>query len=340
MLVYHDDYSFDMDDLLGELVLHTKVPFDTQRYSKIHKFLKDNGLSFMQPEMANNVDLSLVHTNSHLTWVHHPEELAHIYELPILSEVSPSKIEKYVVKSILLSVGGSIMASQLALQHGWAINLSGGYHHAKIDSGNGSCPYSDIGIVIKKLWQQQPMVKVMIIDLDAHQGSGYAEIFKHEDRVIIFDIYNDSKYPAMFHADVVLRERINFNYPVKSGITDQPYMEILYQHLPRALSESTPDYIIYNAGYDVIKYDPYGGMKLTDKGIIQRDEYIFRMAEERHIPILMLISGGYSPEGTNTTGQSILNIVTKKRQCRAHPILRMLSKYFSGAPVESGAQSS
>jgi histone deacetylase 11 len=318
MIVYHDAYNFDLDDLLGNWDMYMGVgltsPYDTQRYRTIHQFLRSQGCEtyFTQPQPITEDILRLVHPESYLNTLHHSEELARIYESPILSRIPYEQIKRYVINSVFLAIGGTILATQIAMREGWAINLSGGYHHAKTEEGRGSCPYSDIGVTIRKIWEDQPYTKIMIVDLDAHQGNGYAEIFLHEHRVSIFDVYNENKYPIMFVEDVVLRDRINFNHPVQSGIDDATYMGILHQHLPGAVTDIRPDLIIYNAGYDTIETDPYGGMKLTPNGICQRDEYVFKIAKQNKVPIVMLISGGYSSEGTATAGKSILNIIKNK----------------------------
>ena len=145
----------------------------------------------------------------------------------------------------------------------------------------------------------------MIIDLDAHQGNGHEDFFKAEDRVAIFDIYNSEIYPH----DYAARTRIDYNYPVASGIADEEYLKLLSEKLPAALDESKPNFIIYNAGSDIFEEDPLGRMKISAQGISKRDELVFKFARERNIPILMVLSGGDTKKSAGIIGKSIENIL-------------------------------
>jgi histone deacetylase 11 len=141
----------------------------------------------------------------------------------------------------------------------------------------------------------------LIVDLDAHQGNGYESIFKDQSGIFIFDVYNRDIFPG----DAEAAQYIDFAYPIRSGIIDAEYLNLLKQELPKAIKITRPDLIIYNAGTDVYENDPLGGMKISAAGIIKRDEIVFTCALEHKIPILMLLSGGYAAQSAEIVSRSL-----------------------------------
>jgi histone deacetylase 11 len=189
------------------------------------------------------------------------------------------------------------------MEKGWAINLSGGYHHTKSDRSSGFGFYADVPIAINMLWEDDPELKVLIIDLDAHQGNGNEAILKDDPRIFIFDMYHEDNYPG----DDEVKKYIDFDIPVGS-MDAEGYMAIISKDIPAAIMESQPDLIIYNAGTDIYSQDPLGKMNVSKEGIINRDEIVFRNAVKNEIPILMVLSGGYTAESANIIGESIENL--------------------------------
>ncbi len=317
-VIYHEAYNIKLDELCGDfaLFLDFHVPFDTEKYAKIFNFLKTNGLdeeSCFVPSPVTTSDLQLVHSVQYLSQLRSAEYLSEILDVPQLKMLADTIIENKVLRSFCMAAGGTVLGCQLALRNGWAINLSGGYHHAKTSSGGGFCVISDIAIAIKKYWESNPSSRVLIVDLDAHQGTGYEQIFLSNGGVFIFDIYNPLRLPVRtdIQQDIGLRARINFEYPVQPGIKDVEYLKILQDHLVEAIKLCNPDLIIYVAGADVFCGD-CGGMQISQNGIIRRDEYVFSVAEQLKKPILMLLAGGYSEQSSEILGKSILNILRKK----------------------------
>lgn len=150
-----------------------------------------------------------------------------------------------------------IDAGLLALERGWAINLSGGYHHASAHCGGGFCIYSDISLCIRHLQRFCPerVRKAMIIDLDAHQGNGYARDFMNDDSVFIVDAYNHSIYPG----DNYAKRAIKCDISVYASDDDDQYLSKLVENILPAIHEFQPDFILYNAGTDCLVNDPLGG---------------------------------------------------------------------------------
>lgn len=335
-LVYSDKYDISFYGL--QKVLHS---FDSCKYGKVHGHLiRDTNLTaahFHQPQEATNEELSLVHTKQYLESLNSSSTIAQISEVWPLCCLPNFILQSKMLSPMRYATGGTILGAKIALEHGWAFNLSGGYHHAKADKGEGFCVYADIPLAIAKLWEENPELTVMVVDLDAHQGNGHEMILGDDKRVTIFDIYNGRIYPN----DRTAEAKVTFNYPVEIGIKDQKYMQILKDKFIQALNElcseeepaltevynrfsgtinkvategkirKAPDLIIYNAGTDIYESDPLGAMGISKEAIIERDEFVFAQAFERNIPILMVPSGGYTAESAEIISESIQNLFEK-----------------------------
>lgn len=314
-LVFHPNYD------IGFFGIEKLHPFDSKKYGKVHATIqKECGLSpeqFYTPTMVSDADLSLVHSQAYLDSLNSSRTLMKITEVPPLGLLPNIFLRWKLLNPMKYATGGTILGAQLALKRGYSINLGGGYHHAKSNEGGGFCVYADIPLAIRKLWQEKPDLKVLVLDLDAHQGNGHEEVFLNDQRlnkqVFIFDIYNGYIYPHDRQAEKAIR----FNYPVKSGIKDKQYLELLRTQLPKALETLTkegnkPDLIIYNAGTDIFEKDPLGHMGVTENGIIERDEVVFEHAKTHNIPIEMVFSGGYTADTARIISTSIKNLMNKK----------------------------
>ena len=291
--------------LMGLQKLH---PFDSEKYGKVYRHLVDklgDGV-FYTPERVSESDLSSVHTESYLASLRQSRNVAIIAEMDLLSLAPNFLLQTRLLNPMRYATGGTILGGELALEYGWAINLSGGYHHAKRDSGGGFCYFADIPIAAYRLWEQNPDLSIMVIDLDAHQGNGHEAVFKDDPRVHIFDVYNEEIYPN----DSEAKQYIDFHYPLRSRIGDDDYLSLIETEIEKALVQAEPELIIYNAGTDIFIEDPLGGMSISKAGVIKRDEIVFRLAFERNIPIVMVLSGGYTKNSTALIGESIVNIVT------------------------------
>ncbi len=317
-IIYHPGYNIDLGESLQKL-----HQFDGRKYGKVFDFLVTTvGISkdsFYTPVCVSNEDLLKVHSEQYLASLKNPKTIATIAEVPEICACSIETLQNALLLPMKLGTRGTVFGAQLALNYGWAINLAGGYHHAKRDGGAGFCFFADIALAIKKVWEKKPKCKVMIIDLDVHLGNGDADFFAWEERVTIFDMYNEDIYPH----DEEAKEFIRDNIPLKSGITGEAYLDKLKNNLPAALSQSNPDLIIYNAGTDIwgewkvnnitkekeFVGDPLGKMCVSQAYIIERDAFVFQQALSRKIPILMVLSGGYTPQSAEIIGASIKNIL-------------------------------
>ncbi len=302
--VFHPHYDISF---AGLEKLH---PFDTKKYSKIAQYLiKNLKLSkdqFYTPIMISDEDMLLVHTKEYSNSLQSSWKLGLIADMPLLGLLPNKVVQKALLNPVKLATGGTVLATQLALEYGWAINLSGGYHHAKAAEPvlGGFCIINDICIATKKILLQHPEFRILIVDLDAHQGNGIEDILKNEPNVAIFDMFNALTWPG----DYACQERINFRFPLKSRTDDKEYLRILSNALPCAIDSVKPDLIIYNAGTDIYEKDPIGALSVSKQGIIDRDQFVFEQAIHRNIPIVMTLSGGYHADSHAIVSESIENL--------------------------------
>jgi histone deacetylase 11 len=257
------------------------------------------------PQEASDGDLLLVHSPGYLSSLEKSGVVARIVEIPPLRMLPNFILRNGILKPMRYATGGTILGVRLALDYGWAINLSGGYHHAKADNGEGFCVFADVPIALRSIWKEKPDLKVLIVDLDAHQGNGNSSLLGNDTRVAILDMYNASVFPFDGEAEKLVR------YPVRLPMrtNTRRYLDSLSKWLPFTLSDFKPGLIVYNAGTDVFFKDPLGGLSITEEGIIKRDGYVFKSALQAHIPILMVLSGGYHRKSGEIIAKSINRIL-------------------------------
>jgi len=184
---------------------------------------------------------------------------------------------------------GTIDCCGYARQYGVALNVAGGTHHAFADKGEGFCLLNDFAVATNYLLQQHMAKKILIIDLDVHQGNGTAHIFQHEPRVYTFSMHGKNNYP--FH-----KEKSDCDIELADGINDAIYLHILSNNLPHIIEKVQPDVAFYLSGVDILETDKFGKLKITIAGCKQRDEYVFSLLKQYHIPCTVAMGGGYSPQ--------------------------------------------
>ncbi len=302
-IIYSPEYNIS---ILGIENFH---PFDTKKYKRVAKHLTKNcGINkrdFIKPHYVTNEELLLVHTPEYLESLNSSKTISHIAEIHPLRMLPNFVLRNGMLKPMKYATGGTILGAQLALEKGWAINLSGGYHHAKSSNGEGFCVYSDVPIALKKIWQKNESLRVAIIDLDAHQGNGFSMILGNDDRVAILDIYNSRNYPD----DKPAEELLSHDVPIEQRTDTEPYLQLVRDWTDKLIDEHNPELIVYNAGTDIYEHDPLGRLNVSKEGIIERDEIVFTKAIENKIPILMVLSGGYHIHSGEIIGESIENLL-------------------------------
>jgi len=189
----------------------------------------------------------------------------------------------------LIIAQGTIDCSLFALQTGVALNTAGGTHHAFADRGEGFCMLNDIAVAANYLLKNALAKKILIIDLDVHQGNGTAKIFENDSRVFTFSMHGEHNYP--FH-----KEKSDLDIPLNDGIDDNAYLNILKTTLPSLIETVKPDFAFYLSGVDILETDRYGKLKISINGCRQRDEYVFTKLHQHHIPCSVSMGGGYSAD--------------------------------------------
>ncbi|XP_057957851.1 histone deacetylase 2 isoform X2 [Malania oleifera] len=254
------------------------------------QFLISDGIvgknHFVEPMEASTDDLLVVHPESYLKSLKSSLNVSIIVEVPPVALLPNCLVQKKVLYPFRKQVGGTILAAKLAKERGWAINVGGGFHHCSHEKGGGFCAYADISLCIHYAFVRLNISRVMIIDLDAHQGNGHEMDFSDDRRVYILDMYNPGIYPFDFEA----RRYIDQKVEVRSGMTTNEYLQKLDEALEVAEHMFDPELVVYNAGTDILDGDPLGRLKISPDGVSSRDERVFRFCREKNIPIVMLTS--------------------------------------------------
>ncbi len=198
-------------------------------------------------------------------------------------------LSKALVKREIIIAGGTIRACEYALEHGVAMNIAGGTHHAYSGHGEAFCLLNDQAIAARYLQQKKLAEKILIVDLDVHQGNGTAEIFEGDDSVFTFSMHGKNNYPFK-------KERSDLDIEFPDGTGDEEYLSILNENLPKLIEEQRPDFIFYLSGVDIISSDKLGKLGCTVEGCKQRDLFVLQMCKDLKIPVEVSMGGGYSPE--------------------------------------------
>lgn len=185
------------------------------------------------------------------------------------------------------ALGGTILAAQLALQHGLACNTAGGTHHAFPSYGSGFCIFNDLAIAARVVQTLGLAQRILIIDLDVHQGDGTAFIFRDDSSVFTFSMHCDINFPSA-------KQMSDLDVPLPVGMEDEAYLQTLAAHLPDLLTQVKPDLILYDAGVDPHLGDSLGKLALTDTGLYRREMQVLTTCLAQRYPVACVIGGGYA----------------------------------------------
>jgi len=230
--------------------------------------------------------------DSHILRVHTPDYYQDLKQLTLHKRaarkigfpLSDSLIEREVIIA-----DGTIKGSEFALQHGIAMNIAGGTHHAYTNRGEAFCLLNDQAIGARYLQDKQLANKLLIVDLDVHQGNGTAEIFKNDPSVFTFSMHGKGNYPFK-------KEISDLDIALENNTDDKTYLNLLYEILPRLIEQEQPDFIYYLCGVDVIATDKLGKLGMTIDGCKRRDQFVLETCKQHNIPVMCCMGGGYSPD--------------------------------------------
>ena len=195
-------------------------------------------------------------------------------------------INDSVSRRSFVATGGTVLASKLALDSKLACNTAGGSHHATFDSGAGYCVFNDVAVAANYLKNKNYAKKILIVDLDVHQGNGNSEIFKNNPNILTFSMHCASNYPAK-------KSKSDIDIELKDQMEDEEYLNILHKNL-KELNKNKYDFVFYVAGVDVHFEDRLGKLKITDEGINKRDQIVIENFYSKNTPLCGVLGGGYN----------------------------------------------
>lgn len=266
----------------GELSGHV---FPIEKYEMVYERLKSEKIitdkNLIKPIKPSRKELSLVHTDNYLD---------DLFNLRFTHRTYPSELplNQKILDFFLITTGGTISAARMACSHGSAINLGGGYHHAFPGRAEGFCYLNDVAISIKLVQKEGFVNKVLIVDLDLHQGNGSAYIFRNDSSVLTFSMHQENNYP--------IKQKGDIDIGLDDGTTDEQYLVHLQEILPKLIEKQEPELIFYLAGADPYCNDILGGLSLTKEGLRKRDKFVISKAWEKNIPICIVLAGGYAQD--------------------------------------------
>ena len=193
-----------------------------------------------------------------------------------------------VVKRSLVATGGTVLASKLAIHYGISCNTAGGSHHANYNEGAGYCVFNDVAVAAHYLINRGLANKILIVDLDVHQGNGNSDIFKENKNVFTFSMHSKSNYPAK-------KSKSDIDVELEDNLEDQTYIKKLKYYLGE-LNKENFDFVFYIAGVDVHFNDRLGKLKISDEGIRLRDEIVVENFFSKKIPLCGVLGGGYNKD--------------------------------------------
>jgi acetoin utilization deacetylase AcuC-like enzyme len=299
-IVYHPRYDLN----LGAHV------FPSQKFRLIAEKLLSSGIAaagdFLEPQPASDEDLLRAHTAS---WVHKLRtgtlSASEIMKLEV--PYSPALVE-----AVWLAAGGSILAAQSALRDGFGCNLSGGFHHAYANHGEGFCAIHDVAVAIRRLQADAQIKNVMIVDTDVHHGNGTASIFADDASVFTISIHQENNYPAH-------KPPSDVDLHMRDGAGNDEYLAALIPTVQRCLDNFKPDLVFYVGGADPYAEDQLGGLRLTLEGLKRRDREVFEAARSRNIPVATALAGGYARRVEDTVAIHVNTIVAAREVAEKFP---------------------
>jgi acetoin utilization deacetylase AcuC-like enzyme len=261
--------------------------FPMLKYELIPKQLLYQGniqeSDLFEPSLAQTEDILHTHTEEYVNQLFQLKlDNAHIRRIGF-------PLSKELVERERCLLQGTLDCANFALQDGVSMNIAGGTHHAFANRGEGFCLLNDMAFAANMLLVQQKVKRILIVDLDVHQGNGTASIFKNNEAVFTMSMHGGDNYP--FH-----KEQSNLDIPLQAGTNDDTYLQLLYRHLNQVIEQHQPNFIFYLCGVDVLASDKLGKLNLSLEGCKMRDEFVFKTAKAHQIPVACAMGGGYSPK--------------------------------------------
>ena len=259
--------------------------FPMMKYELIPEQLLYEGVisenQFFHPDLLDEETILMTHSREYWNKLKNQS-----LEAKEIRKIGFPMTERLVTRGRHISQG-TIDCAKYALEYGCSMNIAGGTHHSFEDRGEGFCVFNDFAIASNYLLQKKIVRKILIVDLDVHQGNGTAKIFEKNDRVFTFSMHGAKNYPTK-------KETSDLDIGLPDGSKDSLYLEILQKTLPDLIEKTKPDIIMYLSGVDVLESDKLGRLSLSMDGCEKRDEIVFDLAYKNQIPINVSMGGVYS----------------------------------------------
>ncbi len=274
-VINHEDYFAKIGD---------DHKFPINKFSELAKYLIDQKIvkKFHKPYPCSDETLKRAHSEKYINDIKNKT-----LEKNRVKKIGFPLVDSVIQRS-LVATGGTVLASKLAINYGLACNTAGGSHHANFEGGAGYCVFNDVAVAAKYLLDRGLAGRILIVDLDVHQGNGNSDIFKNNRNVFTFSMHSKSNYPAK-------KSISDLDVELEDNLEDKQYLKTLKFYL-NELNEENFDYVFYIAGVDIHQNDRLGKLKISDEGIKQRDELVTENFFSKGIPLCGVLGGGYNKE--------------------------------------------
>ena len=312
-LIYHECYS--------DLVLPERHRYPIGKYRALYQHLLRAGL----PAAWFELDAPAA-TPADLALVHHPDYINALVQGQLDSKAMRRigfPWSDFLLKRSLQSVGGTVRTMQLALEHGIALHLSGGYHHAFAEEGAGFCLFNDLAVAAKTALHQG-VGKVLIFDCDVHQGDGTALLFADEPNIITASLHGEKNFPAR-------KQQSDWDIGLPTHCQDDDYLDAVKTSLDYLLYLHQPDLVLYDAGVDIHQDDDLGLLQVSTAGVYQRDAFVFERCRNLNIPVAAVIGGGYQRDMTRLT---TVHSQLFRAACAVYAPAQQLDWNYAGSPEQ------
>ena len=261
--------------------------FPMIKYELLPQQLLHEGIAqkedFFEPEVASIENILTVHTKEYVT------DLLNLTLDARAARKIGFPLSKELVERELRIAQGTILGAEKAFETKVAFNIAGGTHHAYSNRGEAFCLLNDQAIAAQYLLDTRLAKKVLIIDLDVHQGNGTAEIFQKNDKVFTFSTHGKSNYPFK-------KETSDLDIAFEDNTSDEEFLQTISTIIPKLIEQQKPEFIFYLAGVDILASDKLGKLGCSIDGCKKRDEIVFQNCNHYQIPVQVSMGGGYSPE--------------------------------------------
>ncbi|TQI69550.1 acetoin utilization deacetylase AcuC-like enzyme [Gramella sp. Hel_I_59] len=261
--------------------------FPMEKYDLLPKQLLHEGTcedeNFFKPDLIDESLILRAHTATYV------DRLKNLDLSKKEIRVSGFPLSQELVDREQIIAQGTIDACKYALEYGVSMNIAGGTHHAFSDRAEAFCLLNDQAIAARYLQDQNLAEKILIVDLDVHQGNGTAEIFQNDDSVFTFSMHGKGNYPFR-------KETSDLDIEIPDGTGDEAYLRQLKDVLPELIERTKPDFIFYLCGVDILETDKLGRLSCTIKGCKERDRFVLQTCHDLQIPVECSMGGGYSKE--------------------------------------------